>query len=39
MYIQEKKYLDQKWFSMHYKVTKKEINHILNDSDEEWGIP
>jgi hypothetical protein len=38
MYIQENKDLDHQWLLMDYRVSKKDIIHIVNDLDEEWRM-
>ena len=39
MYVQEKRYLDLQWLSMHYRLKEKYILQVVNDWDEEWRNP
>jgi hypothetical protein len=39
MYVQEKRDLDQQWFSTHYRLTEKDINLIVNDWKVKWKTP
>jgi hypothetical protein len=39
MYIQAKRNPNQEWLTMRYRVTEKEMGHIIEDWDPEWKIP